>query len=114
MSEVTANRHGTGVRRPVARALGALGAGLLALGCVKAPDRLAASPPDVTVSPPPSFEVDGRPFCFAGSNNYYPIFKPRPVVDDLFQAARALDLRVMRVWGMMDRGSLDGSVPSSD
>ncbi len=65
-------------------------------------------------NPPANFELDGKPFCFAGSNNYYPIFKPKPVVDDLFEAARALDLRVMRVWGMLDRGSLDGSVPNAD
>ena len=61
-----------------------------------------------------TFEVDGKPFCFAGSNNYYPIYKPKHVVDDLFEAARALDLKVMRIWGMLDRGSLDGSVPSTD
>ena len=61
-----------------------------------------------------TFEVDGKPFCFAGSSNYYPIYKPKPVVDDLFEAARALDLKVMRIWGMLDRGSLDGSVPSTD
>jgi mannan endo-1,4-beta-mannosidase len=89
-------------------------AATLAPGCVKTPDRFAASPLDPRVFPPATFEVDGAPFCFGGSNNYYPIFKPRPVVDDLFEAAVALDMKVMRVWGMIDRGSLDGSVPNAD
>jgi mannan endo-1,4-beta-mannosidase len=61
-----------------------------------------------------TFELDDKPFCFAGSSNYYPIYKPEPVVDDLFEAARHLELRVMRIWGMLDRGSLDGTVPSTD
>ena len=90
------------------------GGAALSLGCLKTPDRYVQSTLDVKQNPPASFAVDGKPFCFAGSNNYYPIFKPKPVVDDLFDAARALDLKVMRVWGMLDRGSLDGSVPNSD
>jgi mannan endo-1,4-beta-mannosidase len=87
-----------------------LGAG--AIGCARPPPRSAESHPDA--HPAVTFEADGKPFCFAGSSNYYPIYKPKPVVDDLFEAARALDLRVMRIWGMLDRGSLDGSVPNTD
>ena len=101
------------VRRWQRLALLLCGAGL-SLGCLKTPDRYVQSTLDVKQNPPASFEVDGKPFCFAGSNNYYPIFKPKPVVDDLFDAARALNLKVMRVWGMLDRGSLDGSVPNAD
>ena len=86
----------------------------LSLSCLKAPQPQPQSALDVKRNPPATFAVDGKPFCFAGSNNYYPIFKPKPVVDDLFDAARALDLKVMRVWGMLDRGSLDGSVPNAD
>jgi mannan endo-1,4-beta-mannosidase len=94
---------------------GALGsAALVSMGCLKTPDQHVASTLDVKKNPPASFELEGQPFCFGGSNNYYPIFKPRPVVDDLFHAAQALDMRVMRIWAMMDRGSLDGSVPNSD
>ena len=92
----------------------ALAAAALSVGCLKTPDRYVQSSLDVKQNPPANFELDGKPFCFAGSNNYYPIFKPKPVVDDLFEAARALDLKVMRVWGMLDRGSLDGSVPNTD
>src|SRR5215216_3381577 len=83
-------------------------------GCLRTPDRQADSLLDLERNPPANFELRGQPFCFGGSNNYYPIFKPRPVVDDLFAAARDLNFRVMRVWGMMDRGSLDGSVPNAD
>ena len=87
---------------------------LLAAACVKAPVLPVQAPNPPPKNQLPAFEVDGAPFCFAGANNYYPIYKPRPVVDDLFAAARALDLRVLRVWGMLDRGSLDGSVPNAD
>jgi mannan endo-1,4-beta-mannosidase len=96
------------------RAATACVAALALAGCVKAPQLAAAAPLAAKLSPPPTFELEGKPFCFAGSSNYYPVYKPRPVVDDLFLAARALDLRVMRVWGMLDRGALDGSVPNAD
>ncbi len=92
----------------------ALSAAALSLGCLKTPAGKPQSAFDLTLAPPASFAVDGKPFCFAGSNNYYPIFKPKPMVDDLFDAARALNLKVMRVWGMLDRGSLDGRVPNAD
>jgi mannan endo-1,4-beta-mannosidase len=92
---------------------------MLAVACVKSPASPVVSPVGSAVvatqpTAAPGFEVDGSPFCFAGSSNYYPIYKPRPVVDDWFAAARALDFRVLRVWGMLDRGSLDGSVPNAD
>jgi mannan endo-1,4-beta-mannosidase len=89
-------------------------AAALASGCVQTPVHPVVSPLDLKSSARATFELDGKPFCFAGANNYYPIYKPRPVVDNLFNAARALDLRVMRVWGMLDRGSLDGTVPNAD
>lgn len=53
--------------------------------------------------------LDGRPFYFAGSNNYYPIFKSRFMVDDLFETAAANKFSVMRVWGALDIGNADGS-----
>lgn len=98
----------------VRRLIGFFASALLTIGCVKTPDRLAVSALDVKLNPPANFELRGQPFCFGGSNNYYPIYKPRPVVDDLFYAAKKLNMRVLRVWGMLDRGSLDGSVPNAD
>jgi mannan endo-1,4-beta-mannosidase len=49
-----------------------------------------------------------------GSNNYYLAYKPRPMVDDVLESAKALNFRVMRMWGFIDIGSLDGSVKSVD
>jgi mannan endo-1,4-beta-mannosidase len=100
--------------RPFARLVPLLLSAGLGFGCLKAPETHAQSSLEVERNPPATFELEGKPFCFVGSNNYYPIFKPRHVVDDLFDAAQALNLKVMRVWGMLDRGSLDGSVPNAD
>jgi mannan endo-1,4-beta-mannosidase len=79
-------------------------------GCVR------ASPPAAAPGAPesPGFELEGRPFCFVGSSNYYPIYKSESQVRDLFASAQSLGFKVMRVWGMLDRGSLDGSVPNVD
>jgi mannan endo-1,4-beta-mannosidase len=77
-------------------------------GCVNTPPRAPLTAAEAR------FELAGRPFCFAGSNNYYAIYKPRPMVDDLMDSAQQLGLKVLRVWGMLDRGSLDGTVPNAD
>lgn len=94
--------------------VGVIAPAMLTIGCLRTPDRYAKTTLDVNVNPPANFELEGEPFCFAGSNNYYPIFKPRDVVDDLFANAEKLDFKVMRVWAMLDIGSLDGSVPHVD
>ncbi|HVY29460.1 MAG TPA: cellulase family glycosylhydrolase [Polyangiaceae bacterium] len=85
----------------------------LAVGCARTATP-ATSAYEAQSPPTPTFELEGKPFCFAGSNNYYAIYKPQPVVEDLFASAQALGLKVLRVWGMLDRGSLDGSVPNAD
>src|SRR5882724_2789736 len=86
----------------------------LCVGCLKTPDRYAKSTFDVNVNPPANFEVDGAPLCFVGANNYYLAYKPKPMVDDVLESARAMGIKVVRIWGFIDRGSLDGSVPSID
>lgn len=86
-----------------------LGSALLCAGCARA----GARAPNASASAV-GFELEGKPFCFAGSNNYYAIYKPKPAVDDLLDSARSLGLKVVRVWGMLDRGSLDGTVPNAD
>ncbi len=53
--------------------------------------------------------LHGRPFRFAGSNNYYPIYKSQFMVDALFDKAEANGFDVMRVWGSLDIGNEDGS-----
>lgn len=60
------------------------------------------------------FLLDGEPLCFLGTNNYYLTYKPRAMVDDLFDTAKTMGLEVLRHWAFIDRGSLDGSVPAID
>jgi mannan endo-1,4-beta-mannosidase len=100
------------------RARACHGAALLAAtllgGCLKTPERGATSPLEPSLNPPATFEYQGKPFCFAGANNYYLSYKPRPMVDDVLQSARALGFPVLRMWGFIDVGSLDGSVKSVD
>lgn len=83
-------------------------------GCLKTPDRFAASTLDVDLNPPANFELEGKPFCFVGSNNYYVASKPRPMVDDVMEASVALNFPVLRIWAYLDIGSLDGSMGHVD
>lgn len=59
-----------------------------------------------------NFILQGKPFCFLGTNNYYLSYKSKRMVDDIFASAARLNLEVIRTWGFIDRGSLDGSVRS--
>jgi mannan endo-1,4-beta-mannosidase len=76
----------------------------------------AARPPRsaLDAGPMASFEVDGAPLCFVGANNYYLTYKPKQMVDGVLETAHAMGVKVVRLWGFIDRGSLDGSVPSVD
>ena len=89
--------------------------GLLALGfstsCASAPAKSAF---DLTQQPATNFELDGQPFCFVGTNNYYLSYQPPAMVDDVLESALALGVKVVRIWGFIDRGSLDGRVRSTD
>lgn len=58
------------------------------------------------------FVKNGKPFCFMGSNNYYPIYKSDLAIRDLLDAAQAMNLGMLRIWAYLDRGSLDGSMPN--
>lgn len=58
-----------------------------------------------------TLKLDGRQFRFAGSNNYYLMYKSQFMVDDVFDAAASKDFRVMRVWGSLDIG--DPNDPST-
>jgi len=64
--------------------------------------------------PGANFELEGQPFCFAGANNYYLAYAPRPMVDDVLESARAMGVRVVRTWAFIDRGSEDGRVRNID
>lgn len=60
------------------------------------------------------FIADGKPFCFAGTNNYYLPWHSRRMCDDVLVTAKEMNLKVIRTWGNQERGSLDGSVPNTD
>lgn len=53
--------------------------------------------------------LNGKPFRFAGANNYYLMYKSHAMVDDVFARAKAADLSVIRNWGSLDIGGQDGS-----
>lgn len=53
--------------------------------------------------------LDGKQFRFAGTNNYYLMYKSRAMVDDVLSAAAANDFAVVRTWGWLDIGNQDGS-----
>lgn len=48
-------------------------------------------------------------FRFAGTNNYYLMYKSRAMVDDVLETAAANNFRVLRMWGSLDIGNQDGS-----
>ncbi len=60
------------------------------------------------------FLLNGQPFCFAGTNNYYLTYKSHKMVDDVLETTKRMGLKVIRIWGYLDRGSLDGTVRNVD
>ncbi|HEY0734094.1 MAG TPA: cellulase family glycosylhydrolase [Herpetosiphonaceae bacterium] len=53
--------------------------------------------------------LHGREFRFAGTNNYYLMYKSQLMVDDVLNAAAANKFDVVRTWGWLDIGNQDGS-----
>lgn len=86
----------------------------LTVGCTAPRTRSPQSGYDFAKRPVATFEVDGEPLCFVGANNYYLAYKPKSMVDDVLESARAMGVKVVRTWAFIDRGSLDGSVPNVD
>lgn len=90
----------------------------LAVSCLVSLTACATGPTksafDVGKNPPSAFELGGEPFCFVGTNNYYLSYKPKPMVDDVLESAKAMGVKVVRTWAFIDRGSLDGSVRNID
>lgn len=48
------------------------------------------------------FVLNGKPFRFAGTNNYYMHYKTNAAIDDVLDNAAAMGLKVIRIWGFMD------------
>lgn len=67
-----------------------------------------------TDEPSAVFLLNGEPFCFQGSNNYYLIFKSKRMAESVFDNATKIGLRVLRHWAFTDRGSVDGRVAAVD
>lgn len=76
---------------------------------IAAPTTFAAQGNDFVKQAGPELRLRGRVFRFVGSNNYYPMYKSKFMVDDLLNVAAAQGFRVMRVWGSLDIGNQDGS-----
>jgi mannan endo-1,4-beta-mannosidase len=74
----------------------------------------AAGPPQVepVEEAAPHFVLEGKPFCFQGTNNYYLSFKSKAAALDVLEAAKDLGLPVLRTWAFLDKGSLDESIKS--
>ena len=56
-----------------------------------------------------SLHINREPFRFAGSNNYYLMYKSPFMVDDVLETAASQNFTVMRTWGFLDIGNQDGS-----
>jgi len=57
----------------------------------------------------PELRLNEKKFRFAGSNNYYLMYKSQFMVDDVLTTAASNDFRVMRIWGSLEIGNQDGS-----
>ena len=57
----------------------------------------------------PDLRLKGKLFRFAGTNNYYLMYKSQFMVDDVLQRAADKGFKVLRMWGSLDIGNQDGS-----
>jgi mannan endo-1,4-beta-mannosidase len=85
-------------------------AGCVGMGQAVGPGAFAPITVKPTERASPHFVRGGKPFCFAGTNNYYLMYKDEAAVVDVLDAAVEMNLKVIRTWAFLDRGSLDGSV----
>jgi mannan endo-1,4-beta-mannosidase len=53
--------------------------------------------------------LNGKPFRFVGTNNYYLMYKSPRMVDDVLQDAADAGFDVVRMWGSLEIGNQDGS-----
>lgn len=54
--------------------------------------------------------LGGKQFTFAGSNNYYPMYKSHKMIDAVLEKAANSRFQVMRLWGAADIGDPSGEV----
>src|SRR6266545_3440741 len=82
---------------------------LAALAPGAAPAVFAAQGNDFVKQAGPELRLHGQLFRFAGTNNYYLMYKSKFMVDDVLNAAAANHFTVLRTWGWLDIGNQDGS-----
>ena len=58
------------------------------------------------------FMLDGSTYYYAGTNCYYLTFKSKEAVDNVFDDAEAMGLKVIRTWGNIDVGVITDQVNS--
>ena len=56
----------------------------------------------------PDLHLKGKPFKFAGTNNYYLHYKSAVMRDAVLERASDAGFQVVRTWGWFDIGTLDG------
>jgi len=117
----TRSRRHVGVPRFLIRSVGrprgwrAAGAALAVMGLVGAVLLIGATPPAAAgpvfvTRNGAAFDLGGQPFRFGGTNNYYLHYKSQLMVDDVFNDAAAMGLRVIRAWSSLECG---GDKPNS-
>ena len=60
------------------------------------------------------FRLNGQVFRYGGTNNYYLNYVSNLMRDDVLGDAVSMNLSVIRIWGFIDRGGLNGSPPDVD
>jgi mannan endo-1,4-beta-mannosidase len=92
--------------------LGLLAAAMVFTGLVvPAATAAKAPPPDGFVKRVgANLVLNGKPFNFVGTNNYYLMYSSQTMVDDVMTTAAANGFNVMRTWGWLDQTPKNGIV----
>lgn len=67
------------------------------------------APKDMVVRSGPNLFLNGAPYHFSGTNNYYLEYSPPAMVDSLLERAAQNKFNVVRTWGFLDIGQSDGT-----
>ncbi|HEX6469908.1 MAG TPA: cellulose binding domain-containing protein [Streptosporangiaceae bacterium] len=105
MSQTASIRHRLGARRRtrlVAFATALLTTLALAAGVRAHP--ASAAPAGFVTRSGAGFVLDGKPFRYGGTNNYYLHYTSQLMVDDVFNDAQAMGLTVLRAWTFLECG----------
>ena len=101
--------------KPVLSVLAAMTAALCAVVLAVPLDRSAqAATTGFVTASGGQFRLNGQVFRFGGTNNYYLNYVSNTMRDDVLNDAVTMNLNVMRIWGFIDRGGLNGSPPDID